>query len=356
MLNVASENFPTTLSNFTLTLLDRNNETYDVVPYKSVEVKPYSGRVKTMVRLRTTDKAYSPIVGMDATLSAGTIVYPATYVSKGFPFTGDKLVAVLDIFEPSGSQITVEYKTAELQLTPGGENNWAPTNSLGGGSIGSYMYIGSALHGEALADVIIGGSLGRLTLDPLLVTEAYDYVFGDFDSLLSNTLYIQQPVLNLTNTWTRSGATSEYYYGDASIKLPGRVSVGGVELTKGTAGSLSPGQFAYGNKDSLSSNRLYIRLPAALIVEGEVSPAAYGANNTIKLSYDPDSISNTHVIAREWRRLTRISSEYIDDGFVEARFETPEEAYLDSSQLRVTLDTLDTTLRPVAKNLRAYVI
>ena len=62
--------------------------------------------------------------------------------------------------------------------------------------------------------------------------------------------------------WSSSSSgTNEYYYnqGDISTK-PLAVYAGGRLLTEGTPGSLSPGQWGWGNNDSLGSNTIYVRL------------------------------------------------------------------------------------------------
>lgn len=66
--------------------------------------------------------------------------------------------------------------------------------------------------------------------------------------------------------WTASGSgTNEYYLelvggGDPSQETPGKVQIAGSDATEGTVGSLTAGQWDYGDNDTLGFNTLYVRL------------------------------------------------------------------------------------------------
>ena len=69
-------------------------------------------------------------------------------------------------------------------------------------------------------------------------------------------------VLSGTYTWAVSGSgTSEYYCSaDPCGQEPDKIYFDRSEATKGTLGSLTAGQWAYGDNDSIGSNRIYVRL------------------------------------------------------------------------------------------------
>lgn len=64
-----------------------------------------------------------------------------------------------------------------------------------------------------------------------------------------------------TNYWTNSGTVpGEYYYtGTAISSEPYYVFANGTELTEGTLGSLSNGEYAWGDNDALGSDTLYVK-------------------------------------------------------------------------------------------------
>lgn len=74
------------------------------------------------------------------------------------------------------------------------------------------------------------------------------------------------PFLDLTDApylfWTLSGSgTGEYYYNQAHpLTKPFDIIHLTTPLTEGTLGSLSAGQWAYGDNDSLGYNTYYVRL------------------------------------------------------------------------------------------------
>ena len=64
-----------------------------------------------------------------------------------------------------------------------------------------------------------------------------------------------------TDAWTASGSgTSEYYYNQTDLKHePLIVYEGTTKLTAGTLGSLSAGEYAWGDNDSVGHDCLYVR-------------------------------------------------------------------------------------------------
>jgi len=71
-----------------------------------------------------------------------------------------------------------------------------------------------------------------------------------------------------TDMWTVSASgTSEYYYNQIDLKhKPLIVYEGATVLTEGTLGSLTAGQWAWGDNDAIGGNRLYV------VTSGSVDP------------------------------------------------------------------------------------
>lgn len=73
-------------------------------------------------------------------------------------------------------------------------------------------------------------------------------------------------VVNSSFQWTASGSgTNEYYLevsggGDPSISTPVAVVENGSNMTEGTVGSLTAGQYDYGDNDTLGYSTIYVRL------------------------------------------------------------------------------------------------
>jgi hypothetical protein len=131
------------------------------------------------------------------------------------------------------------------------------------------------------------------------------------------------------------GGTNEYYCelvagGDPSITKPGYLWINSSPATEGTLGSLSAGEWDYGDNDSLGYSTLYVRLSDGTdpdtkgtnYIEGiyklqqmTVSAWAYkpdtdGANPYIVAYYDPGGAGQAkrHTIPKE--EWTRISQTY----------------------------------------------
>jgi hypothetical protein len=93
-------------------------------------------------------------------------------------------------------------------------------------------------------------------------------VFGPADGSYSDPLsWLPINVRSAAYTWTASGSgTNEYYLRTAGsadpgfADKPGKVYIDGAEATEGTAGSLSAGQWDYGDNDTLGYDTLYVRL------------------------------------------------------------------------------------------------
>lgn len=87
-----------------------------------------------------------------------------------------------------------------------------------------------------------------------------------------------------TDQWTDSPTTpGEYYYTGSDISAePHYVFVNGSELTEGTLGSLSSGEYAWGDQDSLGANTLYVYQSS--------DPDSQAAGYIKVLTSDPDKI------------------------------------------------------------------
>jgi len=78
------------------------------------------------------------------------------------------------------------------------------------------------------------------------------------DNDFSNPVYTDFAV---GSHWTASGqGTSEYYYIDALTAKPIAVYANSIALVEGTLGSLTVGQWAYGDNDTIGSSKVYVRL------------------------------------------------------------------------------------------------
>lgn len=146
-------------------------------------------------------------------------------------------------------------------------------------------------------------------------------------------IVLQQPtrgtdiVVAATYKWTASGSgTNEYYVellagGDPSLNEPGAVyeDVGGANttMTEGTLGSLSAGEWGYGDNDSLGYSTIYVRLTdnvdpdtkadgymEAAYIHATASP--YNASDLplLKIEQSADTMYLTHP-SYAVRKLTR---------------------------------------------------
>jgi hypothetical protein len=96
-------------------------------------------------------------------------------------------------------------------------------------------------------------------------------VFGTTDGAYSTaTNWKPEDVTNPLWSWTASGSgTNEYYLRTAANGNPGFVAqpdsvyINGSAATEGTVGSLTAGQWDYGDNDTLGYSTIYVRLSAA---------------------------------------------------------------------------------------------
>ncbi len=131
--------------------------------------------------------------------------------------------------------------------------------------------------------------------------------------------------VNTAYAWTVSGSgTNEYYLrtsapADPSVTDPttgGTVSEGDDEMTNGTVGSLSAGEWDYGDNDSLGYSTVYVRLTS-----GSADPDAR-SDHHVKIHYIPKTNDDIIVPARAENNLTvnidtglTITSLKVMDGF-----------------------------------------
>lgn len=96
-------------------------------------------------------------------------------------------------------------------------------------------------------------------------------VFGTTDGTYSTaTDWKPHDMTNPLWSWTLSGSgTNEYYFRTAANGNPGfaakpdNVYINGSNATEGTVGTLTAGQWAYGDNDTLGYSTVYVRLSAA---------------------------------------------------------------------------------------------
>jgi hypothetical protein len=110
------------------------------------------------------------------------------------------------------------------------------------------------------------------------LTQGVLYVWG-----VSNTSSVSLSD-GSTDQWTDSPTTpGEYYYTGSDITAePKYVFENGSEMTEGTLGSLTSGQYAWGNQDALAANTLY--------VFGSADPDTKASGYIKALTTTPDKI------------------------------------------------------------------
>lgn len=281
-----------------------------------------------------------------------------TYVNNAMTFTGSQLKAILDVYEPSGVAVKTYHSSAVRNLVVTGSTLWTKVARNIGQDIGTYYYNGAALTGYRPAKVSLDDHTAY-QFDDLQSVLPGHYVWGDYNSLGKKTMYVQMPVDNVNDVeWRQSTVTTEWYYGETDILVePSRVVVGNTELTKGTIGALSQGQYGWGNADGLSGNRLYVRLPTAELIDGATNPnAAQYGDNFIRISHSPDKFAAGYVNAREWIELTRGATKPVDNGFVEVQYSSATNLGLDVVQILIEGTTSSDIRRPYARNLRSYMV
>jgi hypothetical protein len=144
-----------------------------------------------------------------------------------------------------------------------------------------YSVIGDKLYKTSSSIQTLLTTTGQVSISELdtgtkymLVQDGRElYQIATDDSVVSVRGFAESTSLvNSTYRWTASGSgTSEYYLelaggGDPSISSPTVVHENAVDikdaslLTSGTAGSLTAGQYDYGDNDSLGYSTIYVRL------------------------------------------------------------------------------------------------
>lgn len=101
----------------TVTLLNRSNQVYTIVPYKPLPISlaspndKYTGQVQISLTLNSSDPDVTPMVDGNITLSYGTVAAASTYVSRVIlvPSTATNICVALDMYESTAGQVVVEY-------------------------------------------------------------------------------------------------------------------------------------------------------------------------------------------------------------------------------------------------------
>lgn len=349
MLLANMELAPGTGAGFILTLLDRNNEELSVVPHSPVRLASYTGRVKVAVTMSTENDRVSPVISADVFLANGTVELPSTYVNAQFAFSGSKIKSILDVFEPSGSLIKLYHRTNEVSLVPGNGTGWAASSTFG-----AFYYTGSALTGARVAALIKAGTnLFQVPEATMLMNDTF--FWGDLDAIGSPRAYVKETAISLDAQWQAGSVANEFYYAASDMAKPAAVKVGNTTLTSGTPGSLSQGQFGFGPVAGKSGNYIYVRMPSAEVVGGKTNPNDY-PNGFTKYVVSPADKPSGYVQGSSWVEVPRKSASPIGNGYVEVLFESEDVTGLSRTQLLIEGSTNDTTRRPLAKNLRAFVV
>lgn len=95
--------------------------------------------------------------------------------------------------------------------------------------------------------------------------------------VLKDKALVLMSIRNATYKWTLSGSgTSEYYLelaagGDPGLADPTKVLENGVNMTEATLGSLSAGEWNYGDNDTLGYNTVYVRLSDSTDPDGKAA-------------------------------------------------------------------------------------
>lgn len=133
MLLAGTDTQPDTSVRFVALLPNAQNALYNLVPYQPTIIPTYNGPVNVSATLSTASNTVSPTVDGDVSLAFGTLVLPATYVTRAIPVpagsTGIKVF--LDILEPSAASVVVQYRNAA-------DTAWVtvPRDSAAGVSVG----------------------------------------------------------------------------------------------------------------------------------------------------------------------------------------------------------------------------
>jgi len=161
----------------------------------------------------------------------------------------------------SGATVTDNEVTWEEY---GGEHasreTWAGTPAKNEVSSGD----GYTLNGQALTTQV----LNILTDDPKVMRyDADDVTWTSLTKTMRHSfLFARSPRKSLndgsSDYWSSSSSgTNEFYYNQSDVdSKPLAVYAGGGFLVEGSPGSLSPGEWGWGNNDSLGESRPYVRL------------------------------------------------------------------------------------------------
>ena len=106
------ETYIGTAANFTVTLIDRENEKVSISPYALASIKKYSGEISVNVVLSTNSQEFTPVIDRDMVLGVGVVNASSTYVSRLFSVSGTDIDVYLDIKEV-GESVKVYIQIAD---------------------------------------------------------------------------------------------------------------------------------------------------------------------------------------------------------------------------------------------------
>lgn len=177
----------------------------------------------------------------------------------------------------------------------------------------------------------LGGATGFGVVSNLIgfkfkETQALVLEFGHYGlrPLLDKGLILKDMVDSALYRWTISGSgTAEYYLelaagGDPSQLFPAKVLEDDIKMVEGSLGSLTAGQWAYGNNDTLGFQTIYVRLSDSLDPDSKatgyikapaafISPYPLSAVHGLGYTQSADTMYLTHLDYPTYK-LTRNSN------------------------------------------------
>lgn len=162
------------------------------------------------------------------------------------------------VVEDTNSLTSGGWKTKLVGLV-----EWGASLSGKIGAVAGYL---TTLKKGGTPTAVTGEPFSQLTGDIYQIDTAAKQVWSE--SVVPTVYDVLDLVASGTYQWTASGSGTDEYYleadggGDPSFASPDQVIEDGSVMTAGSPGSLSAGEYGYGDNDTLGFSTLYVRLAA----------------------------------------------------------------------------------------------